>query len=104
MKTDLLSFDEGWSVCLILASAGYPVSSRSGDVISGLDDVQNARVYHAGTKRNADGQWETNGGRVLAVVAGAEDRLTAVDAAYAELEKVTFDGAQQRRDIGRMHF
>lgn len=104
MKPDLLSFDEGWSVCLILASAGYPASSRSGDVISGLDDVSNARVYHAGTKCNANGDWETNGGRVLAVVAGAEDRLTAVDAAYAELEKVTFDGAQKRTDIGRMHF
>lgn len=104
MKRELLSFDEGWSVCLILASAGYPASSRSGDVISGLEDVENARIYHAGTKRNAEDQWETNGGRVLAVVAGAEDRLTAVDAAYAELEKVSFDGAQKRGDIGRMHF
>jgi len=104
MKPELLSFDEGWSVCLILASAGYPASSHSGDVISGLDAVQNARVYHAGTKRNAEGQWETNGGRVLAVVSGADDRLTAVDAAYAELAKISFDGAQQRTDIGRMHF
>ncbi|NWK54591.1 phosphoribosylamine--glycine ligase [Verrucomicrobiaceae bacterium N1E253] len=104
MKSELLSFDEGWSVCLILASAGYPASSRSGDVISGLEKVDGARVYHAGTKRNAEGQWETNGGRVLAVVAGAEDRLGAVDAAYAELTKVKFDGAQNRSDIGRMHF
>ena len=104
MKSDLLSFDEGWSVCLILASAGYPASSHSGDVISGLENVTNARVYHAGTKRNAEGQWETNGGRVLAVVAGADERLTAVDAAYVELAKVSFDGAQQRTDIGRMNF
>jgi len=104
MKPELLSFDEGWSVCLILASAGYPASSHCGDVISGLENVTDARVYHAGTRRNSDGQWVTNGGRVLAVVAGADDRLTAVDAAYAELAKVSFDGAQQRRDIGRMHF
>lgn len=104
MKPDLLEFDEGWSVCLILASAGYPASSRSGDLISGLGDVSNARVYHAGTRRNADGDWETNGGRVLAVVAGGEDRLSAVDAAYAELEKISFVGAQKRTDIGRMHF
>ena len=104
MKPELLAFDEGWSVCLILASAGYPASSRSGDVISGLEDVSNARVYHAGTKRNANGDWETNGGRVLAVVAGGGERLQAVDAAYAELEKVSFDGAQKRADIGRMHF
>lgn len=104
MKPELLSFDEGWSVCLILASAGYPASSRSGDVISGLDDVDGARVYHAGTRRNANGEWETNGGRVLAIVAGGEDRLSAVDAAYAQLAKVSFDGAQSRTDIGRMHF
>ncbi|MBT8037015.1 MAG: phosphoribosylamine--glycine ligase [Verrucomicrobiae bacterium] len=104
LKSDLLSFDEGWSVCLILASAGYPASSRSGDVISGLDHVDDARVYHAGTMRNADGQWETNGGRVLAVVSGGDDRLSAVDAAYAELDKIHFDGAQKRTDIGRMNF
>ncbi|MFK7909413.1 MAG: phosphoribosylamine--glycine ligase [Akkermansiaceae bacterium] len=104
MKPELLSFDEGWSVCLILASTGYPASSRSGDVISGLDEVSNARVYHAGTRRNENGDWETNGGRVLAVVAGGEDRISAVDAAYAELEKVSFDGAQKRTDIGRMNF
>jgi phosphoribosylamine--glycine ligase len=104
MKPDLLTFDEGWSVCLILASAGYPASSRSGDVISGLEKLQDARVYHAGTRLNANDQWETNGGRVLAVVAGGEERLAAVDKAYAELAKLSFDGAQKRTDIGRMHF
>ena len=104
MKPELLDFDEGWSVCLILASAGYPASSRSGDVISGLENITGARVYHAGTRKNDAGDWETNGGRVLAVVAGGGERLTAVDAAYAELEKVAFDGAQKRTDIGRMHF
>lgn len=104
MKSDYLSFDEGWSVCLILASAGYPATSHNGDVISGLDDLSNARVYHAGTRLNDSGNWETNGGRVLAVVAGGEDRLIAVDAAYEELNKVSFDGAQKRTDIGRMHF
>ena len=104
MKPELLTFDEGWSVCLILASAGYPTSSRSGDVISGLEELQDARVYHAGTRLNGNGQWETNGGRVLAVVAGGEERLAAVDLAYAELAKVSFDGAQKRTDIGRMHF
>jgi len=101
---ELLAFSDGWSVCLILASAGYPESSRNGDVVSGLEDVEDARIYHAGTKLNADGNWETNGGRVLAVVAGADDRLSAVDAAYKELDKVSFDGAQKRTDIGRMNF
>lgn len=103
LKPDLLSFNEGWSVCCILASAGYPESSRSGDVIAGLDEVENARVYHAGTKREGD-HWVTNGGRVLAVVAGGETREEAVEKAHAETAKVDFDGSQRRADIGRMHF
>ncbi len=100
---ELLTFNEGWSVCCILASAGYPDSSRAGDVISGLEDVSDARIYHAGTKKQ-DGQWATNGGRVLAIVAGAETREEAVEKAHAEAAKVTFDGSQRRADIGRLHF
>ena len=104
LSSELLAFSEGWSVCLILASAGYPDGSRSGDVIAGIADVEEARVYHAGTKKNDAGEWATNGGRVLAVVAGADDRVTAVEGAYKELEKISFDGALKRTDIGRMHF
>lgn len=103
LNGSLLSFDESWSVCVILASAGYPASSRSGDVISGLDDVEGARVYHSGTKRQ-DGDWATNGGRVLAVVAGGDSREEAVEKAHAEAGKVDFDGSQRRGDVGRMHF
>lgn len=104
LQPELLGFDEGWSVCVILASAGYPASSRSGDRIEGLDQVGEARVYHAGTRRTDDGGWETNGGRVLAVVAGGADRVAAVDRAHAEAAKVDFAGSQRRDDIGRLHF
>jgi phosphoribosylamine--glycine ligase len=103
LQSELISFDEGWSVCCILASAGYPESSRSGDVLSGLDEISDARLYHAGTKKVGD-SWATNGGRVLAVVAGGATREDAVEKAHAEAAKVTFDGAQRRADIGRLHF
>ena len=103
LKPDLLSFSEGWSVCCILASAGYPESSRVDDVISGLDEVSEARIYHAGTKKVGD-DWFTNGGRVLAIVAGGETREEAVVKAHDEAAKVTFDGSQRRNDIGRLHF
>ena len=103
-RPELLSFDEGWSVGVILASAGYPASSHSGDVIDGLESVEGARVYHAETRRNEAGDWETNGGRVLAVVAVGADRGSAVEKAYAEAAKVDFDGSQRRSDIGRLHF
>ena len=101
---ELIDFDEGWSICLVLASAGYPSSSRSGDVIDGLDLVEGVRVYHAGTKKNNDGQYMTNGGRVLAVVGHGETREIALECSYAESGKITFDGNQRRSDIGRLHF
>lgn len=104
LAPELIRFDDGWSVCVILASAGYPESSRSGDRISGLDLMEGARVYHAGTQKTCDGGWETNGGRVLAVVAGGETREVAVQKAHAATDRVTFPGSQRRGDIGIMHF
>lgn len=104
LRPDLLAFDDGWSVCVILASAGYPESSRSGDVISGLESVAGATVYHAGTRKNAAGEWETNGGRVLAVVSRAADRPDAVRMASSAADHIGFAGRQRRRDIGILHF
>jgi phosphoribosylamine--glycine ligase len=104
LQPQLLESKPGWSVCLILASAGYPETSRSGDVISGLDRVVGVRVYHCGTRRNASGDFETNGGRVLAIVAQAETREAARDKVYAEAAKVDFPGSQRRTDIATLHF
>ena len=100
----LIQFAEGWSVCVIQASAGYPATSRCGDVISGLDQVTEAKVFHCGTRRNAAGAYETNGGRVLAIVAQGTTRNEARDKAYAGAKKVLFDGQQSRTDIAKMHF
>ena len=94
---ELISFDEGWSVCCILASAGYPASSHSGDLISGLDACE-ARVFHCGTKKTEAG-WVTNGGRVLAIVAQSATLDEARTRAHAEAAKVDFDGSQRRSDI-----
>jgi phosphoribosylamine--glycine ligase len=104
LKPELISFKPGWSVCVIMASAGYPTTSRSGDVISGLEQVSGSRVYHCGTKQNAEGKFETAGGRVLAVVSQATTRAAAREASYANVAKIRFDGQQSRGDIARMHF
>lgn len=95
---------DDWSICVVLASAGYPESSRSGDAISGLDRAEGVQVYHAGTRKRADGEYETNGGRVLAVVAQSPQREEAVRRVYREVDKIQFAGRQIRRDIGTMHF
>ena len=104
LRPELIQFAGGWSICLILASAGYPTTSRSGDVISGLDQVSSVRVYHCGTKRNADGDYATNGGRVLAVVAQAPTREAARETVYSQAAKINFPGSQRRSDIAKLHF
>lgn len=101
---ELISFSEGWSVCCILASKGYPATSHSGDIITGLDAVAHARVYHCGTKRTSGGQYATNGGRVLAIVAQGSTLESARRLAHAEAALVTFDGSQRRSDIGYASF
>jgi phosphoribosylamine--glycine ligase len=104
LDPSFIGFRTGWSLCVILASAGYPESSRSGDPINGLEKVESARVFHCGTKLDSGGGYVTNGGRVLAVVHHGENRLAAVEAVEREHRKIHFDGAQRRSDIGRLHF
>jgi phosphoribosylamine--glycine ligase len=104
LRPELIDFSEGWSVAVILASAGYPEISRNGDEILGLEEVNSARVYHAGTKLHQDGTWVTHGGRVLAVVAQANNLEEAADMAHREAAKVQFPGSQRRSDIGILHF
>lgn len=104
LAPEMIGFADGWSVCLVSASAGYPATSRSGDLISGLEKVCGVRVFHAGTRKNEAGNFETAGGRVLVVTAGAGSREEAVAKVYAESEKITFDGMQRRSDIGTRNF
>ena len=104
LRSDLITFDDGWSVCVILASAGYPESSRNGDLISGLENIGDARVYHAGTRKNTHASWETQGGRVLAVVSGGSTRQDAVAKAHAAADHIRFAGLQRRHDIGILNF
>jgi phosphoribosylamine--glycine ligase len=94
-----LDWDPRTAVCVVLASAGYPASSSSGDVIAGLDAVRDgAEVLHAGTAE-AGGHVVTAGGRVLGVTALGATRADARAAAYAAADVITFDGRQMRRDI-----
>jgi phosphoribosylamine--glycine ligase len=89
------------SVCVVMASAGYPGSYTKGKPIRGLDQaglMANVKVFHAGTAKAGD-QVVTSGGRVLGVTAWAKDLRSAQEAAYAAVETIHFEGAQFRRDI-----
>ena len=91
------------AVCVVLAARGYPGSSESGRPIIGVDEAQEVAgvsVFHAGTAVK-DGQLVTAGGRVLTVAARGAAYADAIAGAYAGVQRISFDGMQYRRDIGR---
>jgi phosphoribosylamine--glycine ligase len=94
-------WDSRPAIGVVMAAGGYPGKVRSGDLIEGLDVAQPAgvKVFHAGTRINADGRAVTAGGRVLTVCALGQDIADAREQAYAAVAKLRFDGAFCRRDI-----
>jgi phosphoribosylamine--glycine ligase len=92
----------GASVCVIAASGGYPGKYATGKPITGLapeeQQAEDVVIFHSGTALK-DGRLVTTGGRVLAIAAVAPDLRSALDKAYAQLVKISFEGMQFRRDI-----
>jgi phosphoribosylamine--glycine ligase len=89
------------AVGIVLAAAGYPGSPRRGDPIDGLDaaGLGDTLVFHAGTERDGEGAWRTNGGRVLTVVGRGPDLAAAREAAEAAAARIAWPGLQRRTDI-----
>ena len=91
------------SVCVVIASGGYPDKYTTGQSIKGLEDFNNMNdvvVFHAGTKFDG-GNIVTAGGRVLGVTAIGVDLKNTIDKAYDGLNRISFEGMQYRKDIGR---
>lgn len=95
-----LSWKKESAVCVVLASGGYPGSYEKGKVIRGLADVEDAVVFHAGTATDEQGNIVTAGGRVLGVTATGATHEEARAKAYANVEKISFEGMQYRKEIG----
>lgn len=97
-----IEWDDRACTCVIMASGGYPKSYPKGIEINGLTDGQldGVTVYHAGTKRDGD-KLVTSGGRVLGVTALGDSLQDALAKSYAGVEKIKFDGAHYRKDIGQ---
>jgi phosphoribosylamine--glycine ligase len=87
-------------VCVVIASGGYPDRYEKGFEISGLNDVEDAVVFHAGTILE-DGNILTSGGRVLGVTALGADIQNAIDKCYSAIEKLSFKNMHYRKDIGK---
>ncbi|MGH8232934.1 MAG: phosphoribosylamine--glycine ligase [Rhodanobacteraceae bacterium] len=102
LDTTEAQWDPRSSLGVVVAASGYPGKVRSGDAISGLDASfgHDVKIFHAGTKLDANGNVVTAGGRVLCVCALGEDLAQARDRAYNAAERIRFDGGLFRRDIG----
>lgn len=99
LSDDLISWKNEPSVCVVMSAGGYPGAYNKGDEILGLDKAnENATVFHAGTALK-DGKVVTSGGRVLGVTALGSDLRTAVDNAYAAVDKICWDNVFYRKDI-----
>jgi phosphoribosylamine--glycine ligase len=86
---------------VMMVSGGYPGNYTKGKVIHGLKDVDKSLVFHAGTRFSEDGkQILSDGGRVLAVTSYGNSMKEALDASYASVQKLSFEGAYYRSDIG----
>jgi phosphoribosylamine--glycine ligase len=91
--------DEDVAATVMLVSGGYPEAYDKGKVMTGLDQVENSLLFHAGTKMQGD-EVVTNGGRVLAITSFGRDMEDAVAKSFSNAEKINYDGKYYRKDIG----
>lgn len=99
-----LQFEDNAAVCVVLASDGYPISYQKGYTIKGLDLFEKKDGYycfHAGTAQNAEGEFITNGGRVLGVTAKGKDLKEARTNAYEATHWIEYENKYMRNDIGK---
>ena len=96
-----LEWDERSSLGVVMAAKGYPEAYKKGTVITGIpEETQNSKVFHAGTALNQKGELISNGGRVLCAVGMGKDVTEAQKIAYQTVEKISWEDAYYRTDIG----
>jgi phosphoribosylamine--glycine ligase len=86
---------------VMLVSGGYPEDYEKGKIISGVETVVNSLIFHAGTKRNENGELITSGGRVLAITSLGKNIGSALQLSNQNAEKINFNKKQYRKDIGK---
>lgn len=94
-----LEIDPRYAVTVMMVSGGYPGSYEKGKEITGLENVTDSILFHAGTKKEGD-KFVTSGGRVIATTSYGETKDEALARSFASISKVKFDGMYYRRDIG----
>ncbi|WP_268122551.1 phosphoribosylamine--glycine ligase [Roseivirga pacifica] len=95
------SISEETATTVVMVSGGYPGSYEKGNVISGIDSVESATVFHAGTKLSDAGEVLTNGGRVLALTGKGDSVENALENAYNGVAQISWKDEYHRKDIGQ---
>ncbi|WP_129595949.1 phosphoribosylamine--glycine ligase [Anaerophilus nitritogenes] len=101
LDTQPILWKEEKTVCVVIASGGYPENYEKEKVIHGLDEIKDSIVFHAGTKE-VDGEVLTNGGRVLGVMAYGKTVEEARERVYRDVSKISFEDMHYRKDIGKV--
>ncbi|MGB3151372.1 MAG: phosphoribosylamine--glycine ligase [Maribacter sp.] len=95
-----LQVDERTAATVMTVSGGYPGPYSKGKQIHGMDKISDSLVFHAGTTLDSEGNAVTNGGRVLAITSFGEDFKKALEQSYSNVEKLSFEGMNYRKDLG----
>lgn len=95
----VLDIDDRYATTVMMTSGGYPGAYQAGKRIDGIDDVTESQVFHAGTKWQGN-EVVTSGGRVLSVTSYGSTMLEALETTYKSIDKICFEGAYYRKDIG----
>ncbi|MBQ7279909.1 MAG: phosphoribosylamine--glycine ligase [Bacteroidales bacterium] len=96
-----LLIDPHTAACVMMVAGGYPDHYDKGDIIYGIENVSNSLIFHAGTKRDGQGHYVTNGGRVICVTSLAPSLPEALLESYQSAAHIQWRGKFQRRDIGQ---
>jgi phosphoribosylamine--glycine ligase len=99
LEPEEVVFQENAATTVMLVSGGYPEAYEKGKVISGIEEVADAVLFHAGTKQEG-GKILTNGGRVIAVTAYGQNYREALEKSYRNADRILFEAKYFRRDIG----
>ncbi|MFL0162174.1 phosphoribosylamine--glycine ligase [Aquirufa salirivi] len=99
LKTESLQISDQYAVTTMVVAGGYPEDYRKGDIMSGMEKIEEALVFHAGT-REQDGQIVTSGGRVMALTGTSNTLERAIQKSQKAAQTIQFEGKNFRRDIG----
>ena len=94
-----LEIDKRAATTVMAVSGGYPEAYEKGKEITGIENITEALVFHAGTKEE-NGKVLTNGGRVIAITSFGKDYSEALKSSYANIKKLDFEGMYYRKDLG----